>query len=82
MDPIKPGPKTSEFIALVASIVASVVAVLAEKVPPDSVWVLILGMVGAAAAYAAGRSYVKGQDVKAKAIVAAAGVPPVNPPKP
>lgn len=67
MDP-KPGIKTTEVLALVAGLLAAVLPVVMDKIPPDSVWVAILGAVLAAATYIGGRSWVKAAASKARAL--------------
>jgi uncharacterized membrane protein YeaQ/YmgE (transglycosylase-associated protein family) len=69
---MKPGAKTSEFFTSIAGMVAVVIPVVMDKVPPGSVTYVILGAVGAAAAYIAGRTYLKAVTVKAEATKAIA----------
>jgi len=71
----KPGMKTSEILALVAGLLTVLVPVLLEKIPPDSIWAVILGAVGAVAVYIGGRSWVKAAASKATAIAALSDKP-------
>jgi len=61
---MKPGLQTSEFLAAIASMVAAVAPVIADKVPGGSAAAVILGAIAAAATYIAGRSYVKGKAIE------------------
>jgi hypothetical protein len=78
MDATKPGFKTTEFIALIAGIIATVVPLLMDKIPPGSVWAVVLGSLLAVATYISGRSYLKAASVKSDAI-AAIGATKSNP---
>ena len=68
---IKPGMKSTEWIALVASIVLAVVPVLLDKVPAESTLYVILGLLVTVATYIVGRSHVKASGLKAEAMAAA-----------
>lgn len=78
----KKGLSTSEWLALVAGIIAAVVPVILEKIPPESTAAVILGVLATIAAYILGRSYVKGKASAAEALVAASTAGVVDPPKP
>ena len=67
MEP-KAGIKTTEALALIAGLLAAVLPVIMDKLPPDSVWVAVVGAVLAAATYIGGRSWVKAAASKADAI--------------
>ncbi len=71
MEP-KPGIKTTEIIALVAGLLTAIIPAVTGLLPPDSVWIGILGAIGAACAYIIGRSWVKASTVRANALVAIA----------
>lgn len=75
---LKPGVKTSSFIALVAGILVSVIPSFMSVVPKESVWVPVLGAVLAACTYIAGRSWVTVTAIKADALKAQ-GVPAPGP---
>lgn len=68
MEP-KPGLKTSEIIVLVAGLLVAVIPTITGILPADSVWIAILGALGAAASYIIGRSWVKASTAKAGALV-------------
>jgi len=83
MNPTKPGIQTTEFIATILSFIAGIVPVLLDKVPPTSVWYVIIGTIGAALAYVASRTVVKTVAINAAATVqntstAAAAVNPTK----
>ena len=67
MDATKTGFKTTEFFALIAGILATVIPIIMDKVPSGSVWAVILGSLLAVASYISGRSYVKGVALKTDA---------------
>jgi hypothetical protein len=78
MEP-KPGIKTTEFIALIVGLVVAVVPVVLDKIPPDSVWAVVLGGLLAVATYIGGRGYLKGVALKADAHKSTGGNLPSNP---
>jgi hypothetical protein len=78
----KPGIKTSEAIALVAGCIAAIIPVIADRVPPDSVWAVLVGILGAVSAYILGRSYVKGKNSTGTALVEASKASVANPSQP
>lgn len=75
----KPGMKTTEILALAAALIAAMVPVLLDYIPPDSRWVPILGFILAAATYIGGRSYVKASGNTAAALVEASKQGPSKP---
>jgi hypothetical protein len=76
----KSGFQSSELAALVCGLLVSVIPVLADKVPPDSVWAILLGSLLAVATYIAGRSHVKATTAKANAVLGAAQAAPSSDP--
>lgn len=83
MDP-KSGFKTSELLALVASILVAALPIVLDKLPPESTWAVVLGVLLTIATYIAGRSYVKGAASRGAALVEASkavGVPQPDPSK-
>jgi len=69
---VKDGIKTSELALMAAGIIATITPILMDKVEAGSVWAVLLGCLGAIAAYILGRSWVKVGASKAKAIETAA----------
>lgn len=79
----KSGWKTTELVVAVAAILASVLPVVLDMLPPESKWIGLLTALLAATSYIAGRSFVKASGNKASAFVEAAKASaPGNPPKP
>jgi hypothetical protein len=76
----KPGIKTTELVMAVAAVLAGVLPVVLDMLPPDSKWIGIVGAILAAATYIAGRAHVKATGAKAAALVEAAkAAPPSGP---
>lgn len=67
-------------IALVAGLLAAVLPVILDKLPPDSVWVAVLGAVLAASVYIGGRQLRVAADNRSAVLLEAAKAAPTQNP--
>jgi len=59
---MKPGIQTTEWWVTLLSVLGTVLALVMDKIPADSVWAVVLGSVAAVITYILGRSWVKSKE--------------------